>query len=172
MRYGPAAAGGPNRGGNNYAGYGGQQNPMGVGGAGAAPQFSQDYYVYGVTIAALAAGVTNTQNIQVQADSDFEWIMSTVSGNLHGSAEPWLDTSIIPVTLLVTDAGSGRQLEQLAVPITTVAGTGKQPFILPVSRRFKSKSSITLAFTSFSASQWDNIFFNMIGRKIFQLGSP
>lgn len=132
-------------------------------------QFTQDFYVYSVNIPSLTTGATNIQSIQIQADSDFEWIMATVSANESGETEPFTDAQIIPITVLITDAGSGRQLFSIPVPVATIAGTGKQPFILPVPRTFKSKSTITLAFTSISANTWQNFYFDLIGRKIFDV---
>ena len=95
--------------------------------------------------------------------------MSTVSANVDGT-EPQTDNIVIPVTVIITDQGSGRQLMSAGVPITAYAGNGKQPFILPIPRRFMAKSTVTLVFNNYGGDKYDNIFFNMIGRKIFSLG--
>lgn len=136
-----------------------------------AAQFYVDFYAYVVPVGSLASAASSVQNIQVQADSDFEWIETTVSANLNGGTTPWQDSIIIPVTVQIQDGGSGRQLLSNPVPISGLGGTGKQPFILPESRVFKSRTNIQLTFTNFGGATWDNIFFNMIGRKIFQFGA-
>lgn len=160
------AAGNP----NNYLGAGGQQNPALIPpGASGQQQFTEDFYTYAVTLAAITAGQTLNQTIQIQADSDFQWIMASTSANVASADEPWTDALIIPITVLMTDAGSGRLLMSIPVPVTGIAGTGKQPFILPIPRTFKSKSSITLSFTNYGGSTYDNFYFNMIGRKIFDV---
>lgn len=155
----------------NYRGAGGHQNPRTMRGGANQPQFTQDFYIYSVSIAAILTNATSIQNIAIQADSDFEWIMTTFFGYESGATEPFTDAIQLPITVLITDAGSGRQLFSNPVPVSSLAGTGKQPFILPIPRRFKAKSTVTLAFTSFSTSTYDNIYFNMIGRKIFPLGA-
>lgn len=158
--------------GHNYGGPGyapGSQNPGYV--AGSRGKFTEDFFTYQFTLATLAAAATSTAVVTIQADSDFDWIMTTCSGNLNGGSTPWSDAIIIPVTIIITDSGSGRQLMSAGVPITSLAGSGKQPFILPIRRRFKALSSVSAVFTNYGAGQYDNIYFNMIGRKIFKLGN-
>lgn len=152
----------------NYLGAGGMQNPQMVAGAGG--QFTEDFYTYETSLASLAAAATATSNFTIQADSDFDWIMTTVSANIDGVTEPAPDNIIIPITVIITDQGSGRQLMSAGVPLTSYAGNGKQPFILPIPRRFMAKSTVTLVFNNYGGSKYDNIFFSMIGRKIFNLG--
>lgn len=145
----------------------GYQNPQPIPGSGG--NMTQDFFVYVATIKSIAAAATNNQQLTVQADSDFEWQMTTVSGNIDGVTEPASDNIILPITVLVTDGGSGRLLQSAPTVIGSMAGSGKQPFILPVFRLFKAKSTINLAFVNFGGSQYDNIYFNLIGRKIFDV---
>lgn len=167
MSYGAGYAGNPNRGyGGVGTGYGGQQNPQLT----RNKNWTEDFYTYSTFIATLAAGATSNQTIQIQADSDFEWVMSTWFAYKDGQAEPFIDGMQVPVTVLITDGGSGRQLMSGAVPISTIAGNGKQPFINPIPRKFMAKSTVNLTFTNFDAGQYDNIYFNMIGRKLFYIG--
>lgn len=144
------------------------QNPQSAQMGGA--QFTEDYFTYSLAVGTLTTLATSNLTINIQADSAFDWIMSTYSGNLNGNSEPWTDAYILPVTVQISDGGSGRQLLSAATPVSSIAGTGKQPFILPVTRRFMPKSTVTFTFTSYSASTWNNIFFNLIGRKVFELG--
>lgn len=169
--YSGYSPGNPNRGyqrvrGSGGGGYGGQQNPQP---AINNPQFSEDFYVYSVNVASITTLATENVNFQIQADSDFEWVEGTCSANLNANAEPWTDAAVIPITIQIQDAGSGRLLLSNPVPITGLFGTGKQPFILPVTRRFNAKSTVNVTLVSFSASTWNNIFINFIGRKIFDL---
>lgn len=169
----------PNYGGGRYSGittYGPRgnvyapqvQNPQQIAGM---PQFTEDYFIYSLNVGSVASLATVNASLTIQADSDFDWVMATVAGNLHGNSEPWTDATIIPITVLVTDGGSGRVLMSSGVPLTSLAGTGKQPFINPVVRRFKAKSTVNFGFTSYDpTTAWDNLFFNLIGRKIFELG--
>lgn len=135
-------------------------------------KLAEDFYVYSAQFGNMAAAATALQNLQVQADSDFEWIMSTCYGNLHGGTEPFSDAILLPINIQILDSGSGRNLFSAALPISCIAGSGKQPFILPVSRLFMSRSNISVSATNFDASnQYDNIVLNFIGRKIFKLSA-
>lgn len=147
----------------------GSQNPEIVPGSGG--KYTQDFFVYQFALASLAAAATATATLTIQADSDFDWLMTTASANLNGETTPWTDGIIIPVTVVITDAGSGRQLMSAGVPISGLAGNGKQPFILPIRRRFKALSTVNAVFTNYSAGEYDNIYFNLIGRKLFKVGN-
>jgi len=139
--------------------------PSGLGG-----QWTDDYFVYGVSIATLAGGGTATTNFAVQADSDFEWMMTTCQGIENGSTEPFTDAAIVPVTVQITDSGSGRNLFLNPVPLTMIAGNGKQPYILPQPRIFQARATVSVVFASFSANIYNNINIAFHGRKIFSLG--
>lgn len=171
MRRGMRGVGGP----GGYPGPGGNytpqiQNPRPIPGSGG--QLTEDFFTYTVALASLLAGATANSQVTIQADSNFEWVETTVSANLDGNTDDQnLDNINIPIVVTVTDGGSGRQLMNVPVPLSGLAGTGKQPFILPVPRMFAAKSTIVFVFTSFSANKWDNIYFNLIGRKIFNLGN-
>lgn len=121
--------------------------------------------------ATFAAGATVQQTSQVQADSDFEWIKSTWYGYLNSSgADTQSDSVMPPFTISITDTGSGRILMSAPTPLADVAGTGRLPFINPVKRLFKANASVTVTMTSLSSAQWDDVYFTMIGRKIFKYG--
>lgn len=135
-------------------------------------QYTEDFFVQVVNIGTVAASPAAwNANFVVQADADFEWIMSTWSANVDGqAAQNWSDALVVGLTVQVNDGGSGRILFTAPTPISAIAGSGKQPFILPVPRIFQSKSTVNLNGTNISASQYDNVFLNMIGRKIFKVG--
>ena len=130
--------------------------------------FAQDFYIYQASFGNLAAGASTTVNIQVQSDSDFEWLESTAYGNLNGGATPFPDTILLPINVNIVDGGSSRALFSAPIPLSTFAGNGKQPFILPISRIFKAYASIQLTAANFAAAQYDNLSLNLIGRKLFR----
>lgn len=140
-------------------------------------KFTSDYYIYGVgpgsngAIGNLASGVTANTQITIQADSDFEWDYTTVYGEINGAtASPLPDNIDIPVSVLISDGGSGRQLFNQNIPITSLAGLGREPYILPQKRIFMGKSTVNFSFTNFSGSLTvNNLFLSLHGRKIFSL---
>ena len=131
--------------------------------------YLEDFFVYSASLGNLAPAAQANVNLQIQADAIFEWVMATCYGNLHGATPPFTDAALLPVSVQLIDSGSGRQLFSGAIPITSFAGTGKQPFILPVSRFFRARSNIQITATNFdAASTYDNLFLNFIGRKLFR----
>lgn len=134
-------------------------------------QYTDDFFIYPIAMGNLAPAAIFNGNIQIQADSDFEWIESTVSGSQHGAATPLQDNEQLPISVQIVDSGSGRQLFNGPVPVMGFAGNGKQPYILPVPRKFMARSTINIFATNYdAASTYDNIFLNFIGRKIFKFG--
>lgn len=149
----------------------GQQNPrqapapLNISGT---PYFGQDFYVYQATFGTFAPNAALVQNIQIQSDSDFEWIMTTLYGNMSGATPPFLETALIPINLTLVDSGSSRQLFSGPIPAPAIAGSGKQPFILPVSRIFKAYSNLQVSAQSFDgANTYNNVGVSFIGRKLF-----
>lgn len=133
------------------------------------PYFGQDFFIYIASFGNLAPLASVNVNIQIQADSDFEWIESTCYGNLSGQTPPFTDASLLPVNITLVDSGSARILFSQPIPITTFAGTGKQPFMLPVTRLFKSFSNLQITAASFDAANTYNfVSLLFIGRKLFK----
>lgn len=130
--------------------------------------FGQDFYIYTANFGNLAALATAQQNVQIQSDSDFEWIEATCYGNLHGGTAPFSNAILLPINITLVDSGSSRNLFNAPIPIVSFSGSGQQPFILPVSRLFKAYSNLQVTAQSFDATnQWDNLQLNFIGRKLF-----
>lgn len=135
--------------------------------------YTEDFYVYSVQFGNVAAaGIAPQQSITVQADSSFEWIMSTWSALVNGQAAPFLDDIIAPLSVTIQDGGAGRNLFSAPVFLSSIAGLGRQPFYLPVPRIFMSKSQIMFNLTNNDpAATYNQIQWNLIGRKIFSLNS-
>lgn len=147
-------------------------------------QYTDDFYVYPVNFGNLAQSATVNVNLQIQADSNFEWIMSTVTGWLAiGAGTAYSSTIILPLQINIVDGGSGRSLIDTTVAglagipgggafISAIAGDGKQPFILPVTKTFMARSTIqfTLKNVDSVANTYNSVTLHLIGRKIFELG--
>lgn len=129
----------------------------------------RDFFVYeaqATTIA--AAGGTQTDTIQIQADAHFIWQKAVFEADLAGVAQ-LESTRIIPnVNIQITDSGSNRQLFFNPVPIPSVFGMSGLPFILPNPRLFLKTSTIQIDFTSFEAAATPTIRLAFIGYKFYQ----
>lgn len=131
-------------------------------------QWFEDFYVYDVDFFSLAPGASDNGNIQIQADSDFKWERAAFFASIAGGAQT-LNTLVMPlITLQMTDTGSGRNLFQTPIPITNVFGTGQLPFVLPLPRIFRARSSITFAVTNTSAATTYDLNLSLIGYKLFE----
>ncbi len=124
--------------------------------------------IYSTTFASLAAGGSTTNNISIQADSDFDLLATTYEANIAGAAQT-SGTFIYPnITILLTDSGSGRQLMDSAIAVTSFFGNGQFPFILPIPKRFAARSNIVVQASSFEAADTKNLRLSFIGQKIFR----
>lgn len=132
-------------------------------------QTVEDFFTYETDFAALANGATATNNIQVQADSDFKWLKATAAADIAGAPQTESSIVIPLVTILITDTGSGRQLMSAPVPIADIFGIGQLPFILPLPRIFRARSSISVTVANYSAATTYNLRLSFIGTKIFQM---
>ena len=112
----------------------------------------KDFFIYALTFDALAAGATATGNIQIQADADFETQKLSYFADIAGGAQT-VTTQVVPLTtVLIVDAGSGRQIMNEAVAVGALFGDGRIPFILPTPRVFAARSNITFTVANFSAA--------------------
>lgn len=124
-----------------------------------------------VSFGNVAVSVTVTAPTILQLDADFEWMKSTYYAELHGFTAPLSDASIPQLTLQIVQTGDGRQLFSAATPLSMIAGTGREPFVVPQLQRFKGGSTLSFSVTNLSsANVYDNVFFCMIGRKLYQYG--
>jgi hypothetical protein len=128
----------------------------------------KDFFIYHIDFPSIASGASATDNIQIQADADFETQKLTYFSDIAGAVQT-LSTQVVPlVTVLITDAGSGRQLMNVPVSIPELFGDGRIPFILPTPRIFAARSNITFTLANFSAATTYRVRLSLIGTKLFQ----
>ena len=80
----------------------------------------RDLFTYQVPVfASLAILVgTATNQILIQNDSDFEWVMGVYQYDLAAAAFLNNTAPVPNSTVLIVDSGSGRQLSNAAVPVS------------------------------------------------------
>ena len=109
------------------------------------------------------------QNIQVQGDSKFEWMKTTASYSLAGGTPPQQSTDKTNISVFISDTGSGRNLMNAPVQIDSIAGNGKEPYILGVTRIFQPNATIQCTVTNTDAVvTWNAVQLTLHGRKIFK----
>jgi hypothetical protein len=124
----------------------------------------RDHFTYELAVSALAAAGTFTSSFTVQTDSNFLWQAAAVQADTTGTVA---NRPLITVT--ITDASSGRQLQSAASPVGNIFGTNELPFILPTPRFFRGGTQVTLSGTNYSAgTTYTNVRFSFIGTKFFR----
>jgi hypothetical protein len=138
---------------------------------GATTIIAEDWYTYQIQFQNLTAGSTQTGFIQIEADSDFLIQKLTEMTDINGASQT-VTTQLIPICkVVIVDTGSGRQLMNQAVPVSSIFGSGKLPYILPTPKLFVKNSRINVTVENFSAgTDYDNLFLSFEGKKIFTAG--
>jgi hypothetical protein len=137
----------------------------------ASVEILKDFFTYEVNFSGLAAGTDSVQQINIQADSDFELMKMTYFADIAAAAQTE-STQVVPLcSVLILDSGSGRQLSDQAVPVPNLFGTGEIPFILPNSKIFSARSLISVTVNNFSAATTYNLKLSFIGVKRFKLNA-
>lgn len=134
-----------------------------------AKQYFEDLFIYEIDFSALAPAAQANGVIQIQADSDFKWIKSVYYADIAAAAFTLTTAPVPSVTVQITDGGTGRQITSNAVPVPSIFGRGELPFINPVPRVFRAKSSINITVANFDAAVTYNLRLSFIGTKVFYL---
>jgi hypothetical protein len=131
----------------------------------------RDPFFYTASVASLAAGANTTNNINIQADSDFLIQALAYMADIAQGAQTQ-STQVIPLcTVLLTDSGSGRQFMDSDAPLNSIMGmSGSQPFILPQPKLMAARSTLVVKTTNYSAATTYAIRYVFFGVKLFSLG--
>lgn len=136
-------------------------------------QWWYDHFIYRVGVASIAAGAQASDVIQIDQDSTFVWVKASYQVDLAGAAQTQSTRPVPLVAVSIQDGGSGRNLQNLPVPIGNIAGEGGLPLVLAVPREFKGGASILFTFDNYSAATaYDNVFISLIGYKKFLKSMP
>ena len=127
----------------------------------------RSFYTYTFTFSGLAPSLSATQTQNVQADADFDWIKGTFQADIGGAVQTDSSRSIPLVTVLILDTASGYQLSNSAIPLETIFGIGRSPFILPAPYRFKRAGTISITLANYSAASTYNIRLCLTGVKSY-----
>jgi hypothetical protein len=128
---------------------------------------AKDYFTYNANFLSLAGGTSATQNILIEASSDFVWYKAEYFADIALAIQTD-STRVIPLcTVLIVDSGSGRQIMDIATPIPSIFGDGKYPYILPQPKRYVARTNIAITVANFTAATTYNIRLSFSGTKLF-----
>ena len=144
---------------------------MANGNGNVSPKRRQEFFVYSTgRLAALAAGGNSVNSINIQADADFVLEKLTYGADIAGAV---VNVGTYPapnVLVMLLSSGSGQNLFQNPIPLTSLFGTGALPFILPYPRVLPANSQLQVLLTSVEAASTPLLTLNFIGRKLYLLG--
>lgn len=103
------------------------------------------FFTYGTVHNSVAIGGSDTQNIQVQGQV-FIWVMTMFS------VTTTVNLGAPKVLLQIVDTGIGETVFDRPVPVWSVAGSGTDPFYLPLVRAIAPNSSIQVTVTNKEAA--------------------
>ena len=112
-----------------------------------------------VVNAVVGANASVSVSLQVQQDSDFEWVFRIAS-----RTDPRL-------TVLVEDGATGRKLTSVAVNIDNFAGTAQLPFPLVEPFILARATSVNFTFTDSSGAP-NTVQLVLSGYKLFPQENP
>jgi hypothetical protein len=131
---------------------------------------AEDFYTYGIQFQNFNSGDTATGFIQIEADSDFLIQKLAYFSNFDNS-QVTVQTQDVPLaTILIVDTGSGRQIMNIPIPIGALFGDGRLPYILPTPKLFTKNSRINVTVFNFGGEDYDDLWINFEGKKIFTTG--
>lgn len=136
------------------------------------PDAPKDWFSYTLRFQSVAEAATPSQNLQIDAGSDFYLTALAYFATVNGNTAVLTVSSVaVPVvTALITDSGSNRQLMNAPVPISLIFGDGNHPHRLIHPRLFFRNSTITVLLAAADNSQnltYDNIWLNFEGFRIY-----
>jgi hypothetical protein len=132
--------------------------------AGAIEIESFDYTVE-FTLAALLAGATITNPINIQNDSDF--VVRQGQYTVWSAATVFVVNPDINISLF--DTGSGRNWQDVPLPILNKFGTAQLPFLWPEPKLVKGGSVIQITATNRHAIALQ-AYLTLSGFKVFSKG--
>jgi hypothetical protein len=127
------------------------------------------FYVYDISFGAITTGATISGTVNIDSLSNFLWRATTFWTNPDGVTlnTPLTNAFLRPFTISLTDAGTGRQFFNGAVPVDNIAGSGNFPFILPEPYLWAGNSVVQATITNLDTHTWDNLHLSLIGKKTF-----
>ena len=126
-----------------------------------------DWFVYECDFSDLAPASITTQTVTVEADSNFLWQQGIFAADIADAAFTVADQPLPNVSINIQDTGSGRNLMSSAVPVQSIFGTGREPFMLMNPRWFRSNTTFKVTVNNYDADATYNLRLSFVGTKFF-----
>jgi len=132
--------------------------------------YFQSFYIYTISIDSIPANSTRNVTVNIETDSQFVWTKSAFFAKRAAVADSQTaNTRLLPsIDLQLTDSGSARQFFDEAQPISSIAGSGEVPAILPAPYMFKPNSTINATLRNSSAEEYTDVKLSLIGFRLYE----
>jgi hypothetical protein len=128
---------------------------------------ARDFFAYNTIHSAIPVSGSNTQVININADSDFQIEKLTFWADTALQSQT-ADTRFLPfATVLIIDTGSGRQFTDQPIPITSLFGTGEIPFVLKQPKILSARTSVSVLVANLDTANQIDVRLSFIGSKLF-----
>jgi hypothetical protein len=132
------------------------------------------FFVYSaVFTGATALGATATVDVPVPINADSDFIVQELNLTSFTAADtPEVDPDY---TMMLTIAGSGRQIMDRAQTVQNLAGSfliNKVPHTLPFPVLIQANNTVTTTLTNRSAVASNRCDVSLIGFKVYYIGDP
>lgn len=113
----------------------------------------------------LSSGAGAAGQIQISRDADF--LLTSIQGQTYDATAPATLVAGRPVTVEITETGSGRNLFEGAQPLEVFAGTGEEKGVLVYPREIAAGSTLTVELTDLGSSNGTNVYLTLEGVKVY-----
>ncbi len=128
-------------------------------------------FIHSINFASLAAGASASGSFTTQNDSDFIIMKTTFYASLAVATALTESTRILPLaTVLLTDSGSGRNLQAEATQINALFGNANLPYIWPMPYKVNGNSTVTAALANYATGEAYVVRLQFHGVKVFYGG--
>lgn len=129
----------------------------------------RDFFTYSPPdfLSIAAAGGTQTQTFTVQNDSDF--LIVAMAGIEVDPADEGVGLSTDPLTIEITDSGSGRNLMNRPQAYANLVGTGQLPAYWPYPKFIDRSSEVSTTLVNNDPTQAYRVRLSYLGFKIFDM---
>lgn len=108
----------------------------------------KDFYGYSASFLPIPASTTQTQNISIQADSNFIIMYATLIASDVTNLTP---LAFAPALVDLRDASSGASLTQSPVHVESIFGDGSFPGIFSVPKFMRANSTLQVTLQNLEA---------------------
>lgn len=119
---------------------------------------------------AIGAGAQVNGSVTIQTDAPFCIINQTYSANALNAGTTKANQVVPNCSILLTDTGSGANLMDKAVAVTSIFGTGELPFAVPMPRVFTTNATLQATVTNLDPANGLNLMLSFNGVKILRKG--